>query len=158
MVELTRKYPVNVRFIEEMPFNGTGSNHSSLEWDHIKILETIKTYYPSINKIPDPPFSTSLNYRIDGFQGTFGIIAAYSRTFCGSCNRIRITPQGQFKNCLYDDGIFNIRDLVRNGSSDEAISKRILEALSGRQKDGFEAEQSRDLFIPVQESMASIGG
>lgn len=158
MAELTRQYPVSVRFIEEMPFNGAGSNYPELLWNHRKIIAHLKEYFPDIEKIPDPPFSTSMNYQIPGHQGTVGIIAAYSRTFCGSCNRIRITPQGMLKTCLYDSGVFNVRDLMRAGASDEEVAIAIRDALGHRAKDGYEAERNRRFGLPISESMSTIGG
>jgi len=158
MTELTRNFPVNIRFIEEMPFNGAGSNYPSLAWNHQKIIDHLKAHFPNIEKIPDPPFSTSMNYHIPGHQGTVGIIAAYSRTFCGTCNRIRITPQGMLKTCLYDDGVFNIRDLMRTGASDTEVGVAIREAIGHRAKDGYEAERNRRFGRPVSESMSTIGG
>ncbi len=158
MAELTREHPVAVRFIEEMPFNGSGSHYPQLAWHHRRILEHLRAHFPTLEKIPDPPHSTSANYRIPGHQGTIGIIAAFSRTFCGACNRIRITPQGQLKTCLYDDGIFNIRDLMRAGASDEQLEATFLDALGNRAKDGWEAERNRNFGLPVTESMSTIGG
>jgi molybdenum cofactor biosynthesis protein A len=158
MVEMARDKPVSIRFIEEMPFNGSGKQHARLSWDHRRILDHIRSAYPDIEKIPDPPFSTSYNYRIPGFMGSIGIIAAYSRTFCGTCNRIRITPQGMLKTCLYDDGVFNIRDLMRAGATDNQLQETFLQALGNRAKDGWEAEKNRKFGLPVQESMSTIGG
>ncbi|MDX1941815.1 MAG: GTP 3',8-cyclase MoaA [Saprospiraceae bacterium] len=158
MVELTKQYPVSVRFIEEMPFNGEGSHYSVLVWNHKTILDYLKTYFPAIYKIPDPPHSTSYNYQIPGHQGTIGIIAAYTRTFCGTCNRIRITPQGGLKTCLYDSGIFNVRDLMRAGASDAELETAFVEAIGNRAKDGWEAEKNRQFGLPVSESMSTIGG
>ncbi len=157
MVALTKKYPIDVRFIEEMPFNGTGDHYPQLQWNHHKILAEIQTAYPtSIHKLPTPPSSTAQNYHIEGHQGNFGIIAAYSRTFCGTCNRIRVTPQGLLKTCLYDNGIFNVKSFMRNGADDAQLTTLFLEALGNRAKDGFEAEQRR--VKAIGESMASIGG
>lgn len=158
MVELTRDYPVGVRFIEEMPFNGEGSHYPVLNWNHRRILEHVRERYPDMEKIPDPPHSTSSNYRIPGFKGTMGIIAAYSRTFCGTCNRIRITPQGMLKTCLYDSGVFNIRDLMRAGATDDQLRTAFLDALGHRARDGWEAERNRTFGLPVTESMSTIGG
>lgn len=158
MVELTKKYPVNVRFIEEMPFNGEGSHYPVLEWNYKKIIEHIKDHFPTLEKIPDPPHSTSYNYRVPGHLGSVGVIAAYSRTFCGSCNRIRLTPQGLLKTCLYDSGVFNVRDLMRAGATDDQLRATFADALGNRAKNGFEAEQNRRFGLPVSESMSTIGG
>lgn len=158
MALLTKQYPVSVRFIEEMPFNGGAAHYTTLLWNHRKILNHLKAHFPNIQKIPDPPASTSYNYRIPGHQGTIGIIAAYSRTFCGTCNRIRITPQGMLKTCLYDDGVFNIKDFVRAGATDGQLKTAFMEALGNRAKNGFEAENRRKIGVRVGESMATIGG
>ena len=158
LVELTKHQPISVRFIEEMPFNGGDAHYSKLRWDYIKILETIRQAYPGIQKTPDEAYSTSYNYQVPGHKGSVGIIAAYSRTFCGTCNRIRITPQGMLKTCLYDNGVLNIKDLLRDGFSDEAITRNLLLAMHQRAKDGWEAENKRKQNAPVHESMATIGG
>ena len=157
MAELTRHSAVSVRFIEEMPFNGDGAHEYQEFWNYRRILDELKKAYPGIYKLPDPPASTSYNYQIPGHQGTIGIIAAFSRTFCGTCNRLRLTPQGQFRTCLYDDGVFNIRDLIRQGLNDETLQTYIYEALQNRAKDGFEAEARRKVGV-VSESMSTIGG
>jgi cyclic pyranopterin phosphate synthase len=158
MAELTRDLPVSMRFIEEMPFNGEGQHYDHLHWHHANILAHLKTAFPNIEKLPDPPASTSYNYQVPGFKGSIGIIAAYTRTFCGTCNRIRITPQGSLKTCLYDNGVFNIRDLMRAGATDAQLADAFLDAFSNRAKDGWEAERRRGFDRPVKESMARIGG
>jgi cyclic pyranopterin phosphate synthase len=158
MVALTQKHDVSVRFIEEMPFNGEGSHYPVLKWNHRKILDHIQEAFPSLEKLPDPPNATATHYQVPGYQGNVGIIAAYSRTFCGTCNRIRITPKGMLKTCLYDKGVFNIRDIMRAGATDEQLRDTFLSALGNRAKDGWEAEKRRGFNLPVSESMATIGG
>jgi molybdenum cofactor biosynthesis protein A, bacterial len=158
MVALTKDLPISVRFIEEMPFNGDRHNYAGLQWDYLRILNEIRTHYPQIKKLDDGPYSTSYNYQISGHKGTIGIIAAYSRTFCGTCNRIRVTPQGALKNCLYDDGVLNIKDLMRAGANNEQIKQHLLNAFSHRPVNGWEAERLRHEHAVVHESMATIGG
>jgi cyclic pyranopterin phosphate synthase len=155
LVQLTKISPVIVRFIEEMPFNG-GSRQVSLNWNYERILEHIQKHFPSIEKITDAPHSTSYNYHIPRYKGNIGIIAAYSRLFCGSCNRIRITPTGKFKTCLYGPAKFNIKDAMREGKDDEELKNIINQAVLNKEKDGWEAQEMRrnDKF----ESMAAIGG
>lgn len=158
MVELTKKYPVSVRFIEEMPFNGSGQLSPNLTWTYNKIIDYIKSEHPTLKRLMDPKHSTSYNYQVPGFSGTVGVIAAFSRTFCGSCNRIRITAQGVLKTCLYDDGVLNVRDLMRLGKSESDIKDQLLHAFRNRAKDGFEAEAQRKEGTPAIESMSTIGG
>jgi molybdenum cofactor biosynthesis protein A len=158
LIELTKKHPVSVRFIEEMPFNGEGSHYPKLSWTYTKILEHIQQHYPTLHKVSDPENSTAYHYSIPGHAGNIGIIAAFSRTFCGTCNRIRVTAQGVLKTCLYDNGVLNIRDLFRSGLSDQQIKSELLKAFRNRPKDGMEAEQNRINHAPISESMSTIGG
>ena len=158
MVELAREHNVSVRFIEEMPFNGAGLRPDQIQefWSYRRIIDLIRSVYPELYKLSDEPNSTSYNYQIPNFKGSIGVIAAFSRTFCGTCNRIRVTPTGVFKTCLYDDGVFNVRDFMRQKLSDEEIKLLIYNALQNRAKDGFEAEKNRKSL--VTESMTTIGG
>ncbi len=158
LIELTKEKPISVRFIEEMPFNGSGQHYQKLEWNYKKILSYIQKHFPAITKKEDPLFSTSANYAIKGHKGDFGIIAAYSRTFCGTCNRLRLTPLGLLKTCLYDKGIFNVKNMLRVGANNEQLKIAFYSALGNRAKNGFEAEKQRGLDFPISESMSSIGG
>ncbi|MCY7351256.1 MAG: GTP 3',8-cyclase MoaA [Cytophagaceae bacterium] len=156
LTELTRQYPLSVRFIEEMPFNGEGSHYPKLIWNYRRILDELQQFYPDLQKLPDPAFSTAAIYQVPGYAGTVGIIAAFSRTFCGTCNRIRLTAQGELKTCLYQHGGLQIRDQMRNGLSDEQLAGLFLSAFKNRPFDGFEAERLRP--DAVHESMTTIGG
>ena len=156
-VELTRDHPIEIRFIEEMPFNGTTRDGSAAVWNHLRILEEISRAFPELQKMEDPPFATASGFQVPGFKGNVGIIAAYSRTFCGTCNRLRMTPQGTIKTCLYDNGVFNVRDLMRQGASDQQVIDAVLEAVGDRAANGWEAEE-RSRELPISESMSTIGG
>ena len=158
MAELTRDHDITVRFIEEMPFNGDGRSTGVLLWNHKRILQHLRDHFPTIEKLSDPENSTAFHYKIPGYKGTLGIIAAFTRTFCGTCNRIRITAQGTLKTCLYDDGVLNIKDLLRSGVSDDGLTQKLLHAFSHRAKNGFEAEARRKDHHPAHESMSTIGG
>ena len=91
-------------------------------------------------------------------MGTFGIIPAFTRTICNDCNRIRITSTGMFKNCLFDDGVFNIRDFMRNGASDDDLKKLFIDTVQQKPRNGFVAEANRNKNKDVSESMSTIGG
>jgi cyclic pyranopterin phosphate synthase len=159
LAELTKQYPVTVRFIEEMPFNGSGGNDPVLVWTHDKILNHLEEHYPDLQKISAGPHSTSTNYRVPGYAGKLGIIAAFSRTFCGTCNRIRIDSQGTLKTCLYDNGVLNIKEVMRSGASDKEIGHLFRRTFKKRPENGFEAEQRRNQNQnPIHESMSVIGG
>lgn len=158
LVELTRDVPVSVRFIEEMPFNGSEAHYTKLNWDHWRILDAIKAKYPEVQKITDPPHSTSYNYQIPGHKGSVGIIAAYTRSFCGTCNRIRFTPQGDLMTCLYGASVLNVKDLMRAGIDDTGLATALQTAISNKEKDGWEAEKNISGLSVLNASMATIGG
>lgn len=157
MANLAAEKPLQVRYIEEMPFNGTGVENSGATWDFRKIYEVLQSKYPDIQRQSMLPGATSTKYSVPGFKGSLGIIAAYSRTFCGTCNRIRVTPKGMIRTCLYDQGVFNIRDLMRQDASDKQIAEAISDAVRHKAVDGFAAEAQRGSF-PISESMSTIGG
>jgi molybdenum cofactor biosynthesis protein A len=153
---LTKDQQIDVRFIEEMPFNGRSGDTPSHVWNYRKILGHLEAHFGELVRLPEAPNGTSTNYQIAGHKGQVGIIAAYSRTFCGTCNRIRITPQGVLKTCLYDEGALNLRDMMRAGDDDEALRAALLRAFSNRARDGFEAEHKKS--ASNFESMSTIGG
>jgi len=158
MCALTIEDNVSVRFIEEMPFNGGSKGYTPIEWDHNRILEHIKSAYPDLAKIADEKSSTSYNYRLPDAKGSIGIIPAYTRTICGSCDRIRLTPKGELKTCLYQNGGFSFRDFIRNGATDQEIEAQFKKLFAQRAKDGFEAEKQKSSTSSSFESMATIGG
>lgn len=157
LVELTKSKPISVRFIEEMPFNG--NNHEiSLKWNAKIILEHIQDKFPTLNKAFDEKNSTSINFKIPNFKGDIGIIAAYTRTFCGDCNRIRLTSSGEFKTCLYQSNGINLKNIMRQGCSDQEIKELIELALIQKPKDGWEAQNNIIEKLDLHRSMATIGG
>ncbi len=156
ILELAKHYDVSVRYLEEMPFNGGSKTFESIAWDYKRILDYIREAYPDYYKLESPATSTSMNYKIPGFKGTFGVIPSFSRTFCGSCNRLRISATGDVITCLYAKASMNLRDILRQPNSEENIKKEILKAVGSRSKTGFEAQEKyADVF---SNSMTSIGG
>lgn len=158
LARLTKEKNLSVRFIEEMPFNGGEKHGEQLIWNHRRIHEHLNAAFPDLYKISDPDNSTAFHYKIPGHEGTIGIIAAFTRTFCGTCNRIRVTAQGTLKTCLYDHGVSDIKTLLRSGITDESLKIHLLKAFSQRPKDGFEAEARRKDHQSAFESMSTIGG
>ncbi len=155
-VRLTKDKNVAVRFIEEMPFNGKGQREMQENWTFNKILNEVKTEF-DVQEIKSEKSSTSRNYKVDNHIGTFGIIPAFTRTICNDCNRIRITSTGTFKNCLFDDGVFNLRDLIRKGASNDDLKELFLSLVKQKPENGFIAEANRKKG-GVSESMSTIGG
>ena len=160
LADLSRTLPVDVRFIEEMPFNGGShaAGPASLPWNHVRIRRHLEAYFGALTPVAGPAGATAADYAIAGHAGRVGIIAAYSRTFCGTCNRLRLTAEGGLKTCLYDQGVLDTRALLRGGASDADIAAALGHAFRYRAADGFEAERQRPLHQLSFESMATIGG
>nr|WP_299032660.1 GTP 3',8-cyclase MoaA [uncultured Tenacibaculum sp.] len=154
-VQLTKDKNIAVRFIEEMPFNGKGQRNAEEVWNYHKILDEIQSQF-TVTKLASKKSSTSRNFSIENHKGTIGIIPAFTRTICNDCNRIRITSTGTFKNCLFDDGVFNLRDFIRNGASNEDLKALFLSLIKEKPENGFVAEANRK--GNVTESMSTIGG
>ncbi len=155
-VRLTKDKDIAVRFIEEMPFNGKGQREMQETWNYNKILNEIKSEFEVV-EIQSEKSSTSRNFSIENHIGSVGIIPAFTRTICSDCNRIRITSTGTFKNCLFDDGVFNLRDFIRNGASNDDLKELFLSLVKEKPENGFIAEINRTKGS-VSESMSTIGG
>jgi molybdenum cofactor biosynthesis protein A len=155
-VRFTKDKNVAVRFIEEMPFNGKGQRKMEENWTFNRILNEIKTAF-DVKELVSEKSSTSRNYSIENHLGTVGIIPAFTRTICNNCNRIRITSTGTFKNCLFDDGVFNLRDFMRKGASNEDLKALFLSLVKEKPANGFIAEANREDGA-ASESMSTIGG
>ncbi|MFQ5651560.1 MAG: GTP 3',8-cyclase MoaA, partial [bacterium] len=141
--QLARDYAVDVRFIEEMPFNGRADGKWSSRWDYNRVLRVLRKAYPDIFEIDNDVPSTSKNYAIPGFKGLVGIIAGFSRTFCATCSRIRITARGMLQTCLYGEAVLNIKDLLRTGADDETIKAAVRGCINSRFEDGWQAVKHR---------------
>jgi cyclic pyranopterin phosphate synthase len=154
LAELARQQPIEVRFIEQMPFSG-GCSAAGAGWLAEAIIAHLKACYPAMT-IADGVSGTARIITIPGFTGRVGIIGAYSRTFCGSCGKLRITPAGTLKTCLYDCGALDLRHLLRQGGSDRAIQAAVVACVAQRAPNGFAAEKLHG--DKIKGSMASIGG
>ena len=157
-VKFTKEKNIAVRFIEEMPFNGTGLRKTKEVWNYNRILDYIQAYFKEVQPLISEKSSTSKNFKINDSKGTFGIIPAFTRTICNDCNRIRITATGMFKNCLFDEGVFNIRDFIRKGAGNEDLKELFLSIVKKKPENGFVAEANRKQNKKVSESMSTIGG
>jgi len=151
---LARQHPVSVRFIEQMPFNGAGIPVAS-RWNSKKILKELGKTYPAIHRALTDT-GTARIYTIPGFAGSIGLIGAYSRQFCPKCNKIRVTPQGILKTCLYDNGALDLKTLLRRETTtDSTIRDALHNAIARKPENGYIAEEEAQ---GMHASMASIGG
>ena len=150
---LAKHLPVSVRFIEHMPFSG----NAAASVIQAELLSTrINRLFPSLHTVLARGPSTARLYSIAGFQGTIGVIEGKSRCFCTRCNKVRVTPAGMLKTCLYDQGVLDLKQMLRSGRDANDIGLAIRQVLQERHIDGRAAEMSNG--FKEQQSMASIGG
>ncbi len=155
---LARDYPVDVRFIEEMPFNGTPSKPAPITWHYLRIREVLTHEYPDMVPVNTSTNATAMNFHVPGYRGKIGIIAGYSRTFCGTCNRIRINAKGMLQTCLYGPPVLNVKQLLRTNRDDNVIKSAFRHWVERKYRDGFEAEKNNPRAVVGNESMSIIGG
>jgi len=155
MIEFAKSNDVQIRFIEEMPFNGKAYRHAE-KWSALRIQNELKRLLPDLVTEPFLPNATAQIYSSKALQGKLGIIAAFTRSFCGTCNRLRITPEGFVKTCLYAPPSLNLKQLIREKRNNSEIIHLLHAACLNKPKDGFAAESmhASDNF----QSMATVGG
>lgn len=119
-VEWTRDRAVDVRFIEYMPFSGN-------RWQTEKMLsfkdmmQMILKQFPEFTALENGPNDTSKAYHVPGYKGQVGFITSMTEHFCGSCNRLRITADGNLKVCLFGNKEVSLRDAIRSGISEDDL-------------------------------------
>ncbi|KAB5540751.1 hypothetical protein DKX38_013725 [Salix brachista] len=99
-VELTHKKPINVRFIEFMPFDGNVWNVKKVV-PYSEMLDKVGKQFPGLKRLQDHPTDTAKNFRIDGHLGMVSFITSMTEHFCAGCNRLRLLADGNFKVCLF---------------------------------------------------------
>ncbi len=152
-LEWTRSKNLTVKFIEFMPFHEN-------KWDASKcvseqeILQMARSGY-TIKKLKDGKHSTSSNFQVEGFRGKFGIISTVTNPFCSGCNRLRLTANGQMKNCLFARSETDLLTPLRAGKD---VSDLILAAIKNKKfsRDGMDTFTSEQ--YEKNRAMISIGG
>lgn len=127
-VELGREQDLEVRFIEYMPFDGNKWSEGKM-LPYQEMLDIIRTKYPGLMKVQDHKNDTSKTYQVPGFVGRMGFITSMTHNFCGTCNRLRITSDGNLKVCLFGNAEVSLRDILRKTNKGLPIDEEALEAI-----------------------------
>lgn len=158
--DLTRNLPIQVRFIEFMPFNGNQWNQEQCVMSG-EIIRIIQNAYPG-NQIKEDhtdAHSTASVYRLDNFLGTVAIIGSVSQPFCAGCNRIRLTADGKVKNCLFSTGEADLLGALRAGDDLESIVDRVIRSKEAVRAGMVTLDQMSDpVHHKKNRSMVLIGG
>ncbi|KAM0010338.1 putative lyase [Helianthus debilis subsp. tardiflorus] len=123
-VELTKDKPINVRFIEFMPFDGNVWNVKKLV-SYAEMLDIVGKRFTGLQRINDHPTETAKNFTIDGHHGTVSFITSMTNHFCSGCNRLRLLADGNLKVCLFGPSEVSLRDPIRNGADDNELRQII---------------------------------
>lgn len=150
---IAKEHPVTLRFIETMPFSGAARPEMLVNGN---LLTRLQHIFPRLEEYHEDIPTTARTFSNPGFQGKLGIINGYSRLFCASCNKVRITPAGILKTCLYDNGALNLKKLARNHADDHAIQEAMVSCIHNRFINGHEAERAS--WCTTEPSMGMIGG
>jgi cyclic pyranopterin phosphate synthase len=127
-VEMGQENPVEVRFIEYMPFDGNKWSKAKM-MSYGEMLDIIREKYPTLRKVKDHKNDTSKTYEVPGFAGRVGFITSMTHNFCGTCNRLRITSDGNLKVCLFGNAEVSLRDILRKSNGGEPIDEEAFEAM-----------------------------
>ncbi|KAI9764763.1 MAG: hypothetical protein M1840_008032 [Geoglossum simile] len=135
-VEMGRENPIEVRFIEYMPFDGNKWSKAKM-MGYGEMLDDIRKKYPTLRKVQDHKNDTSKTYEVPGFAGQVGFITSMTHNFCGTCNRLRITGDGNLKVCLFGNAEVSLRDILRRGNGGEAVDEETFQAIKNTEM-GFQ--------------------
>ncbi|CAG8640255.1 2803_t:CDS:2, partial [Dentiscutata heterogama] len=131
-IEMTRTKAIDVRFIEYMPFDGNKWNKQKLI-PYSELLDNIRNKYDVV-KLFDDAHDTSKAYQVLGHVGQFGFITSMTDHFCGTCNRLRITADGNLKVCLFGNAEVSLRDLLRENVPDQQLLEIIGATVKNKKK------------------------
>jgi cyclic pyranopterin phosphate synthase len=143
-----------VRFIEYMPLDADEAWSRDRVVPSHEVITRIGEAFP-LERIAHGPEPATLWRFVDGAPGAIGVIPSVTQPFCGNCNRIRLTADGQLRTCLFALEETDLRALVRGGASDDEIASVIRASVAGKWA-GHRIDQTD--FVRPGRSMSMIGG
>lgn len=155
-VRWTLDQPISIRMIEFMPFDG-----NQWHWDKVfseaSILSLLETAFgtENIKELPLTAHYISRNYQLKGAKGNFGMISTMTHSFCGGCNRIRLTADGHIKNCLFSNEETDLLTPLRAG---EEVRTLIEQSILQKHKSNGGIDFSDPQTMHEHRSMIAIGG
>jgi GTP 3',8-cyclase len=154
MARYGRDNGVQVRFIEFMPLDASNIWERNKVVTQEEIVSVISSEFP-LEIVPARGAAPADRWRYLDGKGTVGVIPSVSKPFCADCDRVRLTSDGQFRTCLFATDEFDLRNLLRNGGTDDEIADLIIHAV-GTKWAGHQINQVN--FIRPNRSMSQIGG
>lgn len=152
--DFAREHEIDMRLIEFMALDAGRRWERKRVFTADEMLEAIRSRH-EIFPEEDPRSSTSINFRFKEGNGRIGIIASVTRAFCGNCDRMRVMADGTLRPCLFCDDEWNMRQLLRNGASDDDLRQFFIDAMWTKSAGhGMDRED----FKRPEKTMSTIGG
>ena len=156
LAKFARRENLELRFIEFMPLDGDEDWRSQQVLTGAQVLEIIDDSIGELSPKPRiNPSQPAVDYQYADGQGSVGFINSVSQPFCGDCNRMRVTAEGKFRNCLFSSAEWDVRSLLRCGATSQEITDRIRECVTAK-KAGHGTDSGE--FLRPQRAMYQIGG
>jgi cyclic pyranopterin phosphate synthase len=145
--------PINVRFIEYMPFpDNKWSTGGLMPYAEMRAL--IARDHELVPLVGERT-AVGKDFRLAGHSGTISFVTSMTESFCGGCNRLRVTADGNIKSCLFHPAEQSLRDAMRSGGTDDDIERLITNAVDGKQAAHPPMEE---LMTMKNRTMIEIGG
>jgi cyclic pyranopterin phosphate synthase len=155
LAELARRKPYIVRFIEFMPLDADEVWREDDVLTGAEIRAIIEDHYGPLVEIPAKASSTARRFRFSDGAGEIGFVNPVSEPFCSSCDRIRLTADGQLRTCLFSRREWDLKTPLRDGASDEELTDLIRFAVRHKE---LKHKINDPGFVRASRSMSQIGG
>ena len=153
-----RRTGVTVRFIEFMPLDGTEIWRSDLVFSKNEMIKKIETNFGKVFPLIQREISAPAKlYSFSDGIGTVGFIPSVTEPFCSQCDRVRLTSDGRFLTCLFENPGYDIKGLLRKGASDEELASCIIDRVTAKQE-GIASLIRINGLKPKLNLMHTIGG
>jgi cyclic pyranopterin phosphate synthase len=149
-----REKQIEVRFIEFMPLDAQGQWQRNDVVGQDEIVATINNVYP-LEQVAARGAAPADRWRYLDGSGTVGVIPSVTKPFCGDCDRVRLTAEGQFRTCLFSTTEFDLRAMLRGNATDDELAAEIKRAV-GTKWAGHAI--GNVTFVRPKRSMSQIGG
>jgi cyclic pyranopterin phosphate synthase len=154
LAELARRKPYVVRFIEFMPLDADQAWRGDDVLTGGEIRALIEERWP-LEELPAKASSTARRFRFADGAGEIGFVNPVSEPFCSTCDRIRLTADGQLRTCLFSRREWDLKTPLRDGSSDERLEELIRFAVAHKE---LKHKINDPGFVRASRSMSQIGG
>jgi GTP 3',8-cyclase len=129
LARLTIDRPWQMRFLEIMPMEGVGMVYDEGLVTSEETQARLEYEFGPLEHVASPPGDPARVWKIPGAAGTIGFISPISEPFCSTCNRVRLSADGKLRLCLLRADEVDLRDIVRNGGTDDQLTGRIRSAI-----------------------------